>query len=856
MDAPYGTHRSRSQSRFATDEFPSLGRDHRSKSLDNRNAPLDGEPPQGYYYSREPAAARRSGDSFFNESVTIPIQHQQGPDQESQARHYRSAHAGLDQYQGEEKAGQFQTYDKQVRYNHEKTLFPPTTQRHYLNETYSNRALAPGPPPSSISRGYPESSDYDAYRVRERAVDAPYRPVAAGTYAYDSRYSAADGAGLSTFGRSAAKEAHRSQHYHREAYHQSGGGARSRHQQHQYGMANGGWGQSSSRGAFAYRRGTVSPKPPTVHHKVRCCCFSLKWPPWGYEETEPPRQMFYSRQGVSARSPLYTTNYYDERQSLYGYNGDANRFTMAEFAALYFRRSKHFAGDTFSLQRKKKEWTWKDITDKIKFSSRPINHSLLNLQSSEADKMAQDAFLCIMRYMGDEGLKRGQSYTDCIYELLSLCHRYVPLRDEIYCQLVKQVTSNKSQNPDSLVRGWRLISIVTAYFACSETMRPYLVKYLDDIAEDNRRVFYGLANQCRLHLAQTFRYGGRRFILGAAEVEATTNGKNIRRQVYHLPGGHRKIIYTRPITVAEEIVQELCLDMNVRSNEEQQEFSLCYVLEEDNSMKFLNNDEYVMDVITELDSRKEEYTFILTRIVFIHPLRQDSDLYSDALFFQIMPNYIAGLLNSLNNGMVSAAVLNDITRLGALLLLSDPAFNVSTREHDISPSSISSLVPKTIIQFANISVEQWVDRIQSKCKELSNDYTPILARQQFLETVEKWQLFGAAFFFVKRTVTKRNEHLDCILSINKGGVRVLANETHEILSEYPLEEIASTNKYSLSERQFFEIHLTNLASQKYGYDVITIETDLGAEIARLLGQYLYLSKESRKEPIYIANGQK
>lgn len=110
-----------------------------------------------------------------------------------------------------------------------------------------------------------------------------------------------------------------------------------------------------------------------------------------------------------------------------------------------------------------------------------------------------------------------------------------------------------------------------------------------------------------------------------------------------------------------------------------------------------------------------------------------------------------------------------------------------------------------------------------------------------LETVEKWQLFGAAFFFVKRTVTKRNEHLDCVLSINKGGIRVLANKTHEILSEYPLEEvfefssfynkrssfqIASTNKYSLSERQFFEIHLTNLASQKYGYDVITIETDL------------------------------
>lgn len=311
MDAPYVTHRSRSQSRFATDEFPSLDREHRSKSLDNRGAPLGTEPPQGYYYSKEPAAARRSGDSFFNESVTIPIQQvpvQQGPVQEHGTRHYRSAHAGLDQFQDEEKAGHFQSYDKQVRYNHERTIFPPTAQRHYLNEIYSSRALASGPPPSSISRGYPESSDYDAYRVRERAVDAPYRAAAGGAYAYDSRYSATDGAGLSTFGRSAAKEAHRIHQHHREAYHQSGSGTRSKyHHQYQHGMANGGWGQSSSRGAFAYRRGTGSPKPPIVHHKVRCCCFSFKWPLWSYEETEPPHQMFYSRRSAATRSPVITS---------------------------------------------------------------------------------------------------------------------------------------------------------------------------------------------------------------------------------------------------------------------------------------------------------------------------------------------------------------------------------------------------------------------------------------------------------------------------------------------------------------------------------------------------------------------
>lgn len=74
-------------------------------------------------------------------------------------------------------------------------------------------------------------------------------------------------------------------------------------------------------------------------------------------------------------------------------------------------------------------------------------------------------------------------------------------------------------------------------------------------------------------------------------------------------------------------------------------------------MKSLNNDEYILDVTTELDARNEEYILILTRSVWIHPLRQDSALYADALFFQIMPNYIAGLLVSFKKGQVSAAIL-------------------------------------------------------------------------------------------------------------------------------------------------------------------------------------------------------
>ena len=63
-------------------------------------------------------------------------------------------------------------------------------------------------------------------------------------------------------------------------------------------------------------------------------------------------------------------------------------------------------------------------------------------------------------------------------ELLANVGRHSALVDECYVQLIKQTTSNKSDRPDGPMRVWRLLSIVTAYVDCSDTLRPYLMKYL------------------------------------------------------------------------------------------------------------------------------------------------------------------------------------------------------------------------------------------------------------------------------------------------------------------------------------------------------------------------------------------
>lgn len=53
-----------------------------------------------------------------------------------------------------------------------------------------------------------------------------------------------------------------------------------------------------------------------------------------------------------------------------------------------------------------------------------------------------------MQYMGDYPLAEGQQDVNCVYSLLAVCHRHgLALVDEVFCQIIKQLTNNRSSKP-------------------------------------------------------------------------------------------------------------------------------------------------------------------------------------------------------------------------------------------------------------------------------------------------------------------------------------------------------------------------------------------------------------------------
>ncbi|XP_049851037.1 unconventional myosin-XV isoform X4 [Schistocerca gregaria] len=483
---------------------------------------------------------------------------------------------------------------------------------------------------------------------------------------------------------------------------------------------------------------------------------------------------------------------------------------------------------------KENEWTWKEQVDLVKFSSSPIEQSLLRLDSVELNDLAIECFVSIMRYMGDLPMPADVTEVKCVYTILMHCHKHEQLRDEVYCQLMKQTTNNKSTRPDSCQRGWRLFSIVAAYFVCSDVLRPYLFKYLETAAYDKRRAYHGTATVCLHNLRKTFKYGGRKNVPSVEEITAISAGRNSKRQIYRLPGGTERVVNTKCTTVVQDVIEEMCAMINVQSPAEMDEFSLYCIVEGDTFTMPLAREEYVLDVTTELHKNQQVFYLIFCRSVWHFPLRLDSHLYIEVVFNQIAPDYLEGLLLVMPGEQLEQDVIYDIAKMAALL------HRAADMTHLPTMKETKFLLPKPALSVRDVKPAQWVNMVQSNWHDVQGLST-IQAKAQVLDILSKWPLFGSSFFAVKR-VSDPKERSEHILALNRHGVHFIDLVTHETLIHYPFSEVISTRKVKSEDGTLFlDMKCGNLMQQR----ITRLQTDQAHEISRLIRQYITMEQRLR-----------
>ncbi|KAL1673920.1 hypothetical protein EV122DRAFT_293784 [Schizophyllum commune] len=213
---------------------------------------------------------------------------------------------------------------------------------------------------------------------------------------------------------------------------------------------------------------------------------------------------------------------------------DIQQFSQSDYAKKYF--STHRRGFLFRRTI--------PVTQLMAWQKQPLTSPLQTLDRS-LHKQAVRTFKVVQYIMGDrerdrhiggrtEGFSQqknasstslGSTQTSSVLEeerwLLGEGVSHPELRDEIYCQVIKQLTGNP--NPESAFRGWQLICVLLITFPPSKNFESYLRSFIQQHTAKQEGRIDVMAKYCLRRLAVISKKGPRGKAPTVTEIETASD---------------------------------------------------------------------------------------------------------------------------------------------------------------------------------------------------------------------------------------------------------------------------------------------------------------------------------------------
>uniref|UniRef100_A0A665TAH3 Myosin VIIAa n=1 Tax=Echeneis naucrates TaxID=173247 RepID=A0A665TAH3_ECHNA len=469
-------------------------------------------------------------------------------------------------------------------------------------------------------------------------------------------------------------------------------------------------------------------------------------------------------------------------------DGRMKPYTLEEFSYDYFRPPpKHTLSRVMVTKNRGKDKLWSSTREPLK---QPLLKKVINHED-----LAQDAcmsFIDILKYMGDYPSKRMRSVNELTDQIFEGALKAEPLKDEIYCQIIKQLTDNHVKYSEE--KGWELLWLCTGLFPPSNVLLPHIQRFLQS------KKHHPLSGDCMQRLHKALRNGSRKYPPHLVEVEAIQHKTT---QIFHkvyFPDDTDEAFEVESSTKAKDFCQNISTRLLLKSPEG---FSL-FVKISDKVISVPEGDfffdfvRHLTDWIKKSRPAKEGIIPSLTyQVFFMKKLWTNTvpgkDSFADSIFhyYQELPKYLRGY---------HKCSREEVFQLAALIYR--VKFEDDKSHFPTIPKMLRELVPQDLIR--QMSPDDWKRSVVAYFNKQAGKSRQE-AKLMFLKLIYKWPTFGSAFFEVKQT-TEPNYPEILLIAINKHGVSLIDPKTKDILTTHPFTKISNWS----SGNTYFHITIGNL----------------------------------------------
>ena len=469
----------------------------------------------------------------------------------------------------------------------------------------------------------------------------------------------------------------------------------------------------------------------------------------------------------------------------------------------------------------------------LTFQSQVIPKSLLDL-NKDNNKLAVQIFKDLLGYMGDKQMPFPAMLAQ---DILRKGYEYKPIRDEIFLQIIKQLTNNP--RPESVAKGWQVMCMCVGTFPPSFDFENFLLHYILEKRDKGRGAVVDYARYCLRTLEAMLSNGdGTGFVPSVEEILAYKERPPILATI-HLVDGN---IVTEDLPLTPDLnvgkVLEMCtgwLDLkdprantlgvfvyDLGESEDANTLDETYrnALYNDlvRTPRPLRNEDFMGDIIVQRARQRRKFKFVLKKKIF---MPQHNERGSDPVYERLV--YLQAEEETIIQGNID---VEDVERVVALASIS-----IAVAFGEEMGATVDDLVTGAVVDFI---VPAWRDlKIAEEWGGLvlANRDALVLAdpedlQDQFLQIVQDSPLYGTHWFYVHKVespssvaVPKAISNLprDVILAFNADGMHVYSTNRVCLIS-FPYADIY---RWGGSSSQFSLIMADESLADSFEFVVIT-----------------------------------